>query len=439
MALEKAQGSFTWAAADTATTVKTVTPGFQAKVVIVWTNGLASATDTTSATTHARIGMGFAVSTSSRRSMGASLDDAEGTADNVRIFRDDAILAFAQPPNDGTGIEGALDVNDIGTDNDIDFIVDTQLATTGSQDIRVHWLALGGSDIGSVSITTQALKAASGPGSINYTGVGFEPDFILLIGPGVTNTRTVDAGFFVGAASSTSNQGVAGFFSDDGDTAMDSWGYARSGEIIGIPDPSGVPSRVATLTSFDADGFSVDYTNDTGGSSTASFGVLAIAGTAEWFVDGFTTSVTGAATVARSGYGFQPAAVMVIGAGRTESTTEVNTADSVLCIGAALSASDRQAVTFTDDNGAATSIIQTGVEYDQVYQHLNSADGSVLGLMDVQSIDSDGVTYVMDDGDDAANWVFSWAVGNDPVAGGRTTKNTRAAPLGSDIGMGWRM
>jgi hypothetical protein len=54
-------------------------------------------------------------------------------------------------------------------------------------------------------------------------------------------------------------------------------------------------------------------------------------------------------------------------------------------------------------------------EYDAVYIDIDPTSSSVVGLMDVKSIDTDGFTCIMDDADPSGKFVWYLALGVAPA------------------------
>jgi hypothetical protein len=117
-----------------------------------------------------------------------------------------------------------------------------------------------------------------------------------------------------------------------------------------------------------------------------------------------------------SGLGFEPKAVLLLSHCHAESTQDTLQDDDQWSIGAFTAADARQAMGIADDDAAATTSVSTAVEYDAAYANLNPGADAVQGLMDVQSVDSDGFTLIMDDADPSQNFVAYLALG-EPTAG----------------------
>jgi hypothetical protein len=86
-----------------------------------------------------------------------------------------------------------------------------------------------------------------------------------------------------------------------------------------------------------------------------------------------------------------------------------------LSIGAGTSTSNRVAMAIMDEDNLATSETSSAIEFDEVYIHINTSD-TLEGLGDINSITSDGFTFIMDDADPAQMYVWWVAAGDNPSA-----------------------
>lgn len=110
------------------------------------------------------------------------------------------------------------------------------------------------------------------------------------------------------------------------------------------------------------------------------------------------SSGTGAlsSTVAVTGVGFQPKAILFWWSGRSESTDAIGRATLYRGFGAVAGTTDRQAAGTTSADAAA-SIDAARLSRNDAVVAVMTAAGVVDGLLDLQSFDSDGFTLVVDD------------------------------------------
>lgn len=103
-------------------------------------------------------------------------------------------------------------------------------------------------------------------------------------------------------------------------------------------------------------------------------------------------------TYAITGLGFQPKALRFYTNGMASDVDASSTTLHVRqCIGFATSASDRRCVAAQDQDAAADSTCTSAVRDDAVVATVTATGPAVDGLLDLQSMDSDGFTLVVDD------------------------------------------
>ena len=108
------------------------------------------------------------------------------------------------------------------------------------------------------------------------------------------------------------------------------------------------------------------------------------------------TTATAGTTTARSGFGFQPKATIIVGNKRTGSTNGQGVADSGFSVGVFTGVSERYCVGVQSDQNAGVSVTDKGQRDDALLMNI-STGGAVDALTDLNSVDSDGLTYIEDD------------------------------------------
>lgn len=415
MALSAKAGHFIVNASDTVGTTINVTAGFQPKAIVLWGMGRSEAVDTIGAASHRRA-IGFGVSDTDRRSLtqasenGAAAADADSYHTNARCY----IVT------DSDGVEeGGLDLSAIASwpADGFQVIVDDQFATSQ----RIHYLALGGTDI--TNVKSGQFTAPLVTGEFDVTDPGFQPDVVLFLMPAILTSappsgRSNGSSFAFGAAVSSTQQAVLANATDEGSATMDTGAYLVEGpECIGCQDlanPLGLSRRYAYVSSI-ATGFRL---NQLEGTTAVYLHYLALKGI-QARVGSVLTQTDTTTDIVASGFGFSPEAVLFFSACRAESTVDVGTAHDEWSIGAATSATERLAQGLIDENGTANAEITTALEFDEVYINIADAGDTLDGLMDYKSKDADGFTCIMDDADPSASMVAYVAFG--PTAAGPST------------------
>jgi hypothetical protein len=388
--------------------------GFQPKALIFFSGGSVSATDLVTDTLNTRIGAGFASGATKRGCITYFVNDAEATMDTSCGIRGDAAFAVT----DGADVfVGAWDLVSLDADG-FTIVVDIDAATASAT--RVHVLCLGGDDI--TNVETNSFTKAAATGNQAVTGVGFQPDMVFFLTTGEAGPLPDSdsaARYSLGAARSSSQQVVLHAFSEDAIAASNTDRYSRFDECVLARINGTFANQRGSLVSLDADGFTINWLE---GTTAIPVLYLAIKG-GGWHI-GNSATATSLTTVATSGYGFTPKGVMVLSHCRTaQNTAGVMAVDMTLSVGAADSPTSRGCHSNFEFDASGTSNIFQGISYDEVYQNLTGG-GGMVGEMDLQSLDADGVTFVMDDADPTAR-VFGYiGFGDTPAAAGGPTVNS---------------
>lgn len=413
MAVLTKVGSFNLST-DAVGTTQTITGvGFQPKLVILWGSGRTGTTDAAGVETirqffgasngteqfvlATRINNGAATTSSAR---------AQDPGDTAMVHSDDALTTT---PTD----------HRVSSFNSDGFVVTVTQQTT-SRAARVHYLAIGGDEILNTKIG--AFELLTGTGSQSVTGVGFQPDFVLLAHLGLQDTvaqvTQPTSLISIGMAGSVGGQGVVQSESRSGQAASTGLSYHNDAEIWAHTNNTvaGNVGGRASFTSFDLDGFTLNRIDSMG----ADIGTFYIAIRGGNHRVGSLTTRTDSNPIVTSGLGIQvPKAVMFLSAVRAESALDTSTVNATLSIGAATSATERVASVTKDVFGQDPTVTATAQEHDAVYINLDNS-GAVAALMDFSSFGSDSFTTVMDDPEATTGMVLYWAIGEDSAPTGPT-------------------
>lgn len=182
----------------------------------------------------------------------------------------------------------------------------TQIPTaSGLQVWNYKYMCIGGDDIDTATVDIITAKASGG--SQAYTDPGFTPDALFFSGgTAITanNTLRDTAGLVMGFAaldldSSTITQVSVGSCAEGGVTTSDVFQRYDTTKCIVQPYiSSGHQVRTAAVTSFDANGYTLNWTNN---SDAVLFGVLAIKGGA-WSTKTYANSTSAAEQPYADGY-----------------------------------------------------------------------------------------------------------------------------------------
>ncbi|MEJ0073178.1 MAG: hypothetical protein WDN27_03830 [Candidatus Saccharibacteria bacterium] len=251
----------------------------------------------------------------------------------------------------------------------------------------VNYMALGGSNL-SANITH--IVPASVNGSQSTTGVGFRPDAAIFIGGSVFGGSR-GMGFASGANNQVTN-------SSNYDVGLNALGrYQRTDEVYAQITGS-VKQVEASLTSFDADGFTLNYTTTDAGNSDIY--VLSLKGAK--FKAGSFTQKTSTGTQSTTGVGFQPTGLLMSTVQNTASSS-IDANQIVQSLGASDGTNQANVVT-ADNNHGNSSLDRT-----KLYTALaDDATPTVQAAASLSSFDSDGFTMNYTTADATARELFIW-------------------------------
>jgi len=418
MALDYEHGAVQWLAADVATTVYTVSGlAFQPKALRFYWVGLQSAADAVSQAVNMRRGIGFAVGTADRRCVGSFAQDTPTTANLDTVARNDAIAVTTT----GAGTtDGLLDLNSITSDG-FTLIVDDQVPAN----ITVFWEAWGGTDITVAAVGDIAEPATTG--DVDYTVTGFvsgATDQVVMLA-GVQSTAALntglasDSGMYVGFATGSGAENIILLGNgDDASGTMDTDGYARGDECVGMITVAGattVDARAA-LTQFGTDNFRLNWAARAVTDRRSIF--LAIKGGGWRAGDYVIAGNSASATATVSGLLFTPKGISLIGKMEAENASNSASTNDRMSFGSGSSTSSRRSMGVLDENATLVAEVDATIQYDQVLC-FPSTTGTLISAYDINAMNSDGFQIIVDvAGGVASEWQGYLAFGDAPVVSG---------------------
>ena len=403
MALSYAHGRLTFLTSDTTSTTYVVSGLSFAPVAIKlsWI-GIGNTIDAVTETVRKSLGIGFATSTSNRRSCSVTSNDAATSAATGRFVTDIAVLNLVS--SIGASV-GKIDVQSFDSDG---FTLICDGVNAVGNNVTFFWEAWGGSDI-TVAVCGDITEPAA-TGNQDYTVTGFvaaATDQIVMLA-GCQSTAALDAnsdgdsGFYIGFATASDNIVVVGN-SDDGSTTMDTDGYCQTGECLAmIVDAGGNPDARATLTQFGTNNFRLNWAARAVTGRRSIF--LAIKG-GSWKVGSYTIAGNSAsATATVSGLSFAPVGVSLIGCMTAQDTAATSHAHDRIGFGFGTSTTDRRSMGVLDEDATANAEINQTLQYDQVLSFPSNA-GGLQSAYDINAMNSDGFQIIVDTaGGVASEW-----------------------------------
>jgi hypothetical protein len=410
MALDVASGTFLWAAADTVSTVKTITPGFTAKVVLLFACGNPTATDNVNrpAVGHQQLGVACNKGTPTQHVVYGNGAYAVGGNQAWGTIRDDSCLIEAN--NDGSTV-GRLG-SPVFNSTTVDFTVQAQ----ANADARVSWIAIGGSDLSDYAVVQSAVPG--GTGNLDITGLGFDPtnwDSIAL----VFGSRNAGGSLPISQNGMSLSFGAAcalgqAVFGQSDTAARAASVIGHTGEVFSIDNGSStaVGAR-ASFSQWITDGLRLNFAAV---SSSSVFFALVMKGP-QWRIGDFTTP-SGTGTFTPIAGIPQPRGLLMFGTGVAETTpgTQDTVNEAGLSFGlahATTTGTPANRVTHASAPGSSGRG-RHAVDYDSTMVETKDSSGNTLvSAVDV-SINADGFTPNKTLGS-SQTWVW-WATIADYIA-----------------------
>lgn len=292
------------------------------------------------------------------------------------------------------------------------FTVDTSAAAVG-KDYIVHYLAWGGSDITNAYVGT-ILSPATTPASVDHTGFGFQPDFMLIstLGTAAPTEKFTGGRFALGATDGTNQVSVIVL---DENTIPTQVGYRQlSTRLVDWTDSLGAQLILGEFTSFISDGVRINWT--TVPSTQRQVFVLALKGGQYWV--GTDTQKTSTGTQSKTGVGFTPSGLLTFGANQVNSGSFSLTSGK-FSMGASDGTSEGAIWGEATDN-VSTSDVNSASITDKILRHASNPS-TTDAEADLSSFDADGYTLNWSAADATAREFLAMAFGANPAAGPETS------------------
>lgn len=395
-------GTFSIDSTKTATQTQAVTGvGFQPKAIIFFWNGRIDTVDAVGART-VRPGMGFATLALEHRAMTAYSANAQATSVTGSGAQNNQAIIIM---NGASAIDGTAGISSMDSDG-FTLVINDQFTSN----FTIGYLALAGSDI--TNVDTGGTNSGTTTGNVGFTGVGFQPDTVIIINTADRSSESfgAEAAFGIGAAAGASpTSATVSIGMKDAVTTPNTKRYGRTGDVLAGMNSSGTFNSRASLNSWDSDGFTLNFATAAG---SRRFYWLAIKG-AKFAVKDFLTDATSTTNdITITGVGFQPQAMLVFSHATSASSAGTAQDHAEMSIGASTAINTGIAMSILDEDKGGVSNTETAsaIDTDKVYVHISTAD-AVEGGMNLHAIGSDGVTFRMFDIDPSQSYAFAWFIG----------------------------
>lgn len=392
-ALQVKQGTF--AKRTTAGTTLITGVGFQPKALIFYWTKQTTSNGTQAANISS--GQGFAANNGTAITMAANVVtslDAVATTDTNSFHSSTVAIASMVTTANPITTESEATI----TSMDVDGFTVNWTKAAGTADI-IHYVAIGGTDLTNANVGTTSMFTAIGNSAV--TGVGFQPDAVLLLAnnrttvlnavPAASGSPAINRGFMVGGA--TPSQGSIGWGARDAQTAV-IHGSVFSATRFNILRRNLI-DVAATCVSMDTDGFTMNA-SATGGATSVSW--LALKG-GQYKVGNITQPIAGTPpfTTGYTGVGFIPTGLILTSGNSIAADNIVSTlgtaGGATFSVGAASASTARgsiwggmtAATVDANMNNDATKVIR--LAYNSSATAVTTA-----AVADLSTFDADGFT-----------------------------------------------
>jgi hypothetical protein len=367
--------------------------GFQPKVVIFLSNTIAAS----GAADGARMMIGAATSSTNRFVVYTLSGDAQTSSDVQRAMDNTKVNTF---------IDAALAVVDssdfVSLDADgftIDRVVNDSVGRV------IDYFAIGGSTLTNVNIVQ--ITSSTSLGSVGYTGAGFQPDAVILVSVGDTGTppdTSTWAFMSIGIASSAADQAVSSWYARDGVTTMETEHSQATGSIYHLSF-GGASVTAAALESFDADGFTLNWTDADDG--LKQIWAICLKGGRYKVGEFLQRTTTGNSNI--TDVGFRPQALWLQSNADANNAIAAHAQMSLSVIDN--STTRKRALWLGDEDAVGDSDTKSYRETGQAIVIRSVADGTELGTADITGYRADGFRLNWSATDGTARRILYLAMG----------------------------
>lgn len=368
--------------------------GFQPKAILFFLNNLTG--DGSEANAH--LGIGAAISASNRAAVAVNSYDTFASSDTNRRHTNAACLTLFDQ-NQITLCEADL----VSFDSD-GFTLNWIIANATQR--IINYLALGGDELTDVFL--KQFNCPTTTGSQATTGVGFKPDAVILFTvlisttpPSVTQYSLPSFGF----ATQNLDQATVNGRGEPAISITNNEKTQRTDNIIDVTN-GGVSFARASITSFDSDGFTLNWT--TAPTSARSMWALCLKG-GRYNVGAFNQK-TSTGTDQINGIGFKPKALLLASFNNVATTSIV--ANQHMSIGIVSDQTNRGCIWYGDQDNIETSIADSDLDRTKVIKMMTEGTPTTNAAADLSSFDSDGFTIDWTTADATARQIVYLAFGS---------------------------
>jgi hypothetical protein len=334
----------------------------------------------TSSTVGETIAVGFTDGTN-ERCVAVQSEEAVGTTNCSRICSDTKLLEIY---DDAGSLLAECDFKSFDSKG---FTI--TWTTNNAVALKIHYWAVGGSDITDVAVTDFTLN--TGTGSQAVSSLSFQPDALMFLSTSQTAFNSLGDNSILtsGMAVSSTEECVSSLISVHNLATSDTGRSQRIDACLDGMSDGTTREYLCDFTSMDANGFTINISD----APAAAYKVIVVAiKGGSWFIGSDTVPVTDT-TKAFTGVGFQPNTAL-FQSFQNSVDTGVNN-NGRISLGAADNEINEACVSITDRDNRVTSETYATNSVTRL-QHYIAANGTANGEANMSAWDADGFTL---------NWV----------------------------------
>jgi MSHA biogenesis protein MshP len=375
------------------------------------------------------MGFGFASGPGNQRAVAVESDDGSNRSNYSRVRSDTSVILMLLAPAAAARATTTLNARASLVSLDADGFTINWVVNENRADI-IHFIALG-RDVSNAFTGTITSPSGAGTGNQSVVGVGFRPDFVMLLNSSLSTAEAVDtplAGklFNIGFMTPAGQGAVSVCGIDDANNNNHPANWQQTTQAILGMSATCTQDSVASFVSMDADGFTIFWSDRPGAATPIYF--LALKG-GQHKIGSFTQPVaTGNQTTAS--LGFQPQGLFMASANRA-APVNLAVVPGEISIGSAQSAVSRGTIWAETRNTRNPTDANTDSLTTSAFLSVTGTAGvpTINSQADFVRFNSDSFTLNWTTADATARQIVYWAIGPNAARSG-----ANIAPVGLD----WR-
>jgi len=388
---------------------QSVAVGFLPKVVILFGNY----NTTDGSNVGAREFMGAAVSSSKQFVIASASGDTLDPTRQDKRWSNALVITQITEPTPTVNAEAVF----VGMDSS-SFTINW--TTCDASQRIINYLILGGDDLTNADVGS--FTAPTSAGNLAVTGVGFQPDALIIVDNTATTTPTgagnaASSAFNIGFVVGTAKQCSRSTFRQDNQATSNTWGYQRTDSCQNTVSGAGAVVRTATIGSMGTDGFTLAF--NPAPANAVYINYIALKG-GSYDTGAFDqAATTGNQSVAT---GFQPTGVILQSAGYATSASVSSI--SRISLGVGISSTQRGTIWTGDLDAQAAGVSDQVLDRTKCLTFYTEGTPTLDADMDFVSNDANGFTVNNTTADGTQREILYFAFGSGGAGPTPSTNNS---------------